>query len=127
MIARLVREPALLLGVVTTAFGVAALFGLPVDEQQIAGVVAFVGAVVMLLRYLTVPAAEVVVQQKPDGSVVAGPAAAAPTGTVLEQVDAVPVGADVTVQLDQRGTVSRDLLLGFCLAGVIVLLLFLLL
>lgn len=128
MIARLVREPALILGVVTAAFGLAALFGLPVTEQQIAGVVAFVGAVVALLRFLTVPASEVVVQEKPDGQLVAGPASEAPTGTKVETVDVVPAGMDVTItQRGERGAVSRDLILGFCLAGVIVLLLFVLL
>lgn len=143
MIARLVREPALLLGVVTTAFGLAALLGLPISEQQIAGVVAFVGALVALLRFLTVPAAEVVVQEKPDGQLVAGPASVVPTGAVLEQVDASPAGYDVTLYQrpdgdlkaasgpgpkgDQRGTVPRDLLLGACIAGVILLVLLVLL
>lgn len=131
MIARLVREPALILGVITTGFGLAALFGLPVTEQQIAGVVAFVGAVVALLRFLTVPASEVVVQEKPGGQLVAGPASEAPTGTKVEAVDVVPAGMDVTITqhgvTDQRGAVSRDLILGFCLAGVIVLLLLVLL
>lgn len=85
MFARLVREPALILGVVTSALSLVVLFGVDVSAEQIAGVGVFVGALVALLRFLTTPSAEVLAQVKPNGDVVAGKA------TTLETGELVPV------------------------------------
>lgn len=78
---RLVREPALILGVLTAGLSLAVLFGVPLTTDQLAGIGVFVGALVALIRFVTTPASEVVVQEKPSGEVIAGPAAVTPTGT----------------------------------------------
>lgn len=69
---KLVREPALVLGVVTTGLSLLVLFGVDLTGDQMAGVGIFLGAVIALTRYLTTPTSEVVVQEKPNGDVVAG-------------------------------------------------------
>ena len=89
VVSKISREPALLLGVVTAGLSLAVLFGLDVSADQVAGVGVFLGAVMALTRYLTTPAAEVAAQVRPDGTVVAGAAASAPTGRPLP-ADYVP-------------------------------------
>lgn len=78
---KLVREPALTLGVITAGLSLAVLFGVDLSSEQMAGVGIFIGAVFALTRYMTTPSAEVVVQEKPSGEIVAGAAASQPTGT----------------------------------------------
>lgn len=84
MLQKITREPALIVGVVTSGLGLAALFGLDLTAEQTAQIMVFLGAVMALVRFLTTPASEVLVQVKPDGAVVAGEAAVLPTGTQLE-------------------------------------------
>lgn len=74
---RVLREPALLLGVVTSGLALAVLFGVDITRDQLAGITLFLGAVIALLRFILTPTNEVVAQQKPDGTVAAGPAARA--------------------------------------------------
>ena len=69
---KIVREPALTLGVITAGLSLAVLFGVPISADQMAGIGVFVGAVFALTRYLTTPESEVIAQVKPDGQVVAG-------------------------------------------------------
>lgn len=72
---RITREPAALLGLVTSVTGLLILFGAPLTVEQAGGILTFVGALVAALRYLTVPAAEVVAQRRPGArATVAGPA-----------------------------------------------------
>lgn len=94
LLQRLTREPALLIGVVTSGLGLAVLFGVSLTQEQLGGIVAFLGATMALVRFLTTPNAEVVAQEKPDGTVVAGPAADVVTGHVIA-VDVTPVDTDL--------------------------------
>lgn len=87
MLQRVTREPALIVGVVTSGIGLAVLFGLQVNQEQTGGIVLFLGAVMSLVRFLTTPANQVVAQVKPGGEVVAGAAAQAPTGQELTVTD----------------------------------------
>jgi hypothetical protein len=74
-----VREPALITGVVTAAIGLAVLFGLDLSRDQIAGIAVFLGAVMALLRFVLTPSSEVIAQATPEGPV-AGAAAEVVTG-----------------------------------------------
>jgi hypothetical protein len=87
---RIAREPALITSAVRAALYCAVLFGLPLTDEQTAGVLLAVEAVLALAtRALVTPTAEVVVQQKPDEvTQTAGPAADVETGA--------PVYAKVT-------------------------------
>ena len=69
---KVVREPALTLGVITAGLSLAVLFGVDISGDQMAGIGVFVGSVFALTRYLTTPTAEVIAQKKPDGEVVGG-------------------------------------------------------
>jgi len=91
IVQRLVREPNLILGVITAGLSLLVLFGVDLSTEQMAGIGIFIGALVALIRFVTTPAAEVVVQEKPSGEVVAGQAASTPTGTPIA-VDIVPTG-----------------------------------
>ena len=73
---RLCREPALITSAVRAALYCAVLFGLPLTDEQTAGVLITVEAVLALItRAVVTPASEVVAQQKPDEAIpVAGPA-----------------------------------------------------
>lgn len=73
------REPALLVGLVSAAIGLALVFGLPLTDEQVGAIMLFLGAVIALLRFILTPTADVVVQQTPDGKV-AGPASDVATG-----------------------------------------------
>ena len=82
LVQRLSREPNLILGVLVAGLSLLVLFGVNLTADQMAGIGVFVGAVIALIRFITTPAAEVVVQEKPGpGPLVAGPAAAVATGT----------------------------------------------
>lgn len=84
---RITREPAAILGVITAGAGLAVLFGLDLSTEQTAGITAFAGVLMVLIRQIVTPASEVAAQLKPGASLpVAGPAA-----TVTD-------GAPVTVQ-----------------------------
>lgn len=84
LIAKLSREPALVLGVVTAALSLAVLFGVPINEEQMAGIGIFIGAVFALTRYLTTPTAEVIAQKRPDDKVVAGGVVSEIKGQLVE-------------------------------------------
>lgn len=88
---RIARNPNAVLGVLVAGYGLLVAFDvLVLTAQQVGGVTAFGGALVVLLRWLVTPASEVVVQQRP-GEVMqtAGPA--------LEGIDTgAPVHAHVT-------------------------------
>lgn len=66
LLQRIEREPAALLGFATAILTVLTATGV-LDETGAAVALGVVTAALGLLRYLTVPAAEVVVQQTPDG------------------------------------------------------------
>ncbi|MDF9715850.1 hypothetical protein [Nocardioides sp. ChNu-99] len=84
---RLVREPALVTGVLVALFGLAVALGLPITPEVIGAIVTLAGALMALLRFLLVPASEVVVQQKPGkGLPEAGPASTLPTGAPVVEV-----------------------------------------
>jgi hypothetical protein len=85
---RITREPALITSAIRAGLYCAVLFGLPLSDEQTAGVLLAVEAVLALVtRAVVTPAAEVVAQ-KPAGTVVpvAGPA-----------LDGVPDGDPVHV------------------------------
>lgn len=76
LLQRIAREPNAVLGVIVAGYGLLVVFNvLVLSAQQVGGVTAFGGALVVLLRWLVTPASEVVVQQKPDKmNQTAGPA-----------------------------------------------------
>lgn len=80
---RLLREPALILGLVTAGLSLALVFGVDLSTEQVGAIGIFVGAAIALLRFLTTPSSEVVVQQKPGEVPVAGPASEVVNGTPL--------------------------------------------
>lgn len=80
---RIAREPIRLLAVVVAVLGLLAVFGVPITDQQTGAIGLVISAVLELVRHLSVPAREVVAQQRPDGVVVAGAAAAEDTGSLL--------------------------------------------
>lgn len=90
ILTRIAREPNAIVGLIVGAYGLAVAFGLfELTATQVGAVTAFGGAVVIALRWLVTPAAEVVVQQKPNEVVqTAGPASDVETGA--------PVYAKVT-------------------------------
>lgn len=83
-VTKLVREPALTLGVIAAGLSLAVLFGADITRDQMAGVGIFVGSLFALTRYLTTPAGEVLVQEKPNGDVVAGGALPAIQGKKVD-------------------------------------------
>jgi hypothetical protein len=87
---RITREPALITSAIRAGLYCAVLFGLPLTDEQTAGVLLAVEAVLALVtRAVVAPAAEVVVQQVPGDTVqTAGPASDVETGA--------PVYAKVT-------------------------------
>ena len=84
LINKLVREPALIVGVLTAVFGLLTAFGIDLSKEQIGAVITVAGAVMALLRFVLTPSSEVAVQVK-GGEVVAGPAAVEPTGMDVTQ------------------------------------------
>lgn len=90
LLTRIAREPNAVVGLIVGAYGLAVAFGIfELTAPQVGAVTAFGGAVVVALRWFVTPAAEVVVQQKPDEVVqTAGPASDVETGA--------PVYAKVT-------------------------------
>jgi hypothetical protein len=83
VIRRLASEPALVVGVVTSGIGLAVLFGVDLSNEQVGGIVTFLGAIMALVRFLTTPSSQVLAQVKPSGEVVAGQATTLPTGSEL--------------------------------------------
>lgn len=83
MLYRLTREPVLIIGVLTGLFGVLVAFGVDLSETQIGAVVAFAGAIMALLRFVTTPSREVLAQVTPSGQVIAGQASAVQTGALV--------------------------------------------
>lgn len=86
---KLVREPALTIGVLTAGLSLLVLFGVPLTGDQMAGIGIFVGAVFALTRYLTTPEVEVIAQKKPGGEIVGGGAVPGLKGELVE-VTVVP-------------------------------------
>lgn len=80
IVKRITREPAAVLGVLIAGLGLLVLFGVPLSNEQTGGIVGFAGALVVLLRWLVTPSAEVAAQELPSGEVVAGPASAVVDG-----------------------------------------------
>lgn len=98
---KLTAEPALLLGVVTLGLGLLVLFGVDLTNEQTGSIVAFLGALMALVRYLVTPNRKVVARvSESRHAVVAGDAAAIPTGTPLTTY-AAPGDGDV-VELADR-------------------------
>lgn len=97
LLQRIAREPNAIAGLIAAAYGLLVAFGvLELTAPQVGACVAFWGALVITLRWLVTPSAEVVVQHKPAESMpVAGPAAMWETGTpVLTQITPLPTGKD---------------------------------
>lgn len=86
---RVLREPALLLGVVTAGMGVLLAFGVHLTDLQTGAIVFFLGAVMAFLRFVLTPSSEVLAQRTPDGPV-AGAAAPIATGAPVA-VELTPV------------------------------------
>jgi hypothetical protein len=91
LLQRITREPTLILGLVTATIALVVAFGIDLTKEQTGAIFGFVAALILLLRWLVTPAAEVVVQQKPgDPAPIAGPAAivttGAPVSVALEQI-----------------------------------------
>jgi hypothetical protein len=84
ILARLSREPNLILGVVTAGLSLAVLFGVDLSSEQMAGIGLFIGAVFALVRYLTTPTNEVLAQKKPNGEIVGGGAVPELKGELVE-------------------------------------------
>jgi hypothetical protein len=85
IVQKIVREPALTLGVITSALSLAVLFGVPISAEQMAGTGVFVGAVFALTRYLTTPSRDVIVQKNANGEVIGGAGIVPPLkGELLE-------------------------------------------
>lgn len=78
---KLVREPNLILGLVTAGLSLLVLFGVDLSTEQMAGIGIFLGALIALVRFVVTPSSEVVVQEKPSGELVAGAASDVNTGT----------------------------------------------
>lgn len=82
LLARLSREPNLILGVVTAALSLAVLFGVNISADQMAGIGILIGSVFALVRYLTTPWQDVAAKVDPiTKDAEAGPAAKVETGT----------------------------------------------
>jgi len=125
MLAKITREPALILGVATSGMSLAVLFGLDLSAEQMAGVGVFLGAVIALLRFLTTPAAEVVAQVKPDGTVVAGDASTAQTGSPLPVTATDAVVATVKSELvGEDGAVNWMAIAALAAVGILFALVF---
>lgn len=65
---RLTREPALILGLVTSTTGLLILFGIDLTAEQAGGILTFIGALVALLRFIVTPTSEVLAQEQPGGT-----------------------------------------------------------
>lgn len=89
LVQRLVREPNLILGLLTAGLSLLVLFGVNLTGEQMAGIGLFVGALVSLIRFVTTPAAEVAAQVDPaTGDASAGPAANVENGTPVNVITA---------------------------------------
>jgi hypothetical protein len=94
---RITREPAAILGLVSAAIGLAVLFGVDLSTDQTAGILTFAGALMVLVRLVTTPSAEVAAQILPGETLaVAGPAAAVANG---QPVAVVPADEGGTIDL----------------------------
>jgi hypothetical protein len=97
LLQRIAREPNALTGLVVALYGALVAFGvLELTVQQTGALGVLGGAVIFALRWLVTPAAEVVVQQKPnDEEPVAGAALGGyETGTPID-VRVSPLGREV--------------------------------
>jgi hypothetical protein len=86
IIQRIVREPAVLLGLLNALFGLAVIYGVHLSVDQIGAINVAVGAAIAFLRFVLTPSAEVVAQQKPGEAVKAGPAAPIETGAPVQVI-----------------------------------------
>lgn len=107
ILVKIVREPALVTGVVTAALGLAVLFGIDITKEQVGGIVVFLGAVMALVRFLVTPAAEVAVQVK-DGQAIAGAASTEPTGTPLTVLGADDPAVETSAYVPLKGSLLDD-------------------
>lgn len=95
IIQRIVREPVLIIGLLTALFGVLTVFGLDLSKDQIGSIVVLAGAIMAVLRFVTTPSSEVVVQKKPAQVPTAGKAAefvpaGKPVGVTLVRLPEAP-------------------------------------
>lgn len=102
LIAKISRESVAITGLVTAAIGLLIAFGVHLTDVQVGAIVAFLGAVMLVLSRFTTPASEVAVQVV-HGEVIAGPAAIEPTGAPVDTVQPVvgrpdDVTAEVTIK-----------------------------
>lgn len=130
ILSRVLREPASLVALVVAVMAVLVGFGIvDLSAEQQGLVLGAVTALVAFLRFVVVPAAEVVVQDAPNG-VVAGKAAPLPTGTLVD-INLTPQVSESPVTFgqpglspdrdDQRGVTDTRLLLGAVVGALIVL------
>lgn len=87
---RIYREPAALLALAAAVLAVLTWQEV-LDEKGAAIALGVLTAAIGALRYVVTPAAEVVAQELPDGTLVAGAAAWAPTGQQLADVTVTPL------------------------------------
>lgn len=129
MLAKITREPALILAVVTSGLSLAALFGADITSEQAGGVGIFVAALIALLRLVSTPSSEVIAQVKPGGQVVAGDAAAITTGEELAVtsgvgspvLEAVPIKAPTNDEAGAIGAVEAVLIVFMILVLLVLL------
>jgi len=88
LIAKIAREPAALVALITAGFALASAFGFTLTDIQTGAILGFLAAAMFLVRWLTTPSSEVAVQVV-KGEVVAGPAAVEPTGMNVDQPNGV--------------------------------------
>lgn len=95
LLQRIAREPNAILGVLVAGYGLLVVFNvLVLTAQQVGGVTAFGGALVVLLRWLVTPSSEVMIQRRPEDPMpIAGAASMYETGSpVLIDVTPIPNG-----------------------------------
>lgn len=101
VIARVLREPVALAGVVTAGLGLATVLGL---DPPVAGSIGMLlGALIALGRSIVTPTSEVVLQDGPNG-LVAGPASTITTGQPV-RAEVIPISRNLPQQ--RRGRRRR--------------------
>lgn len=77
-----VDNSTVILGLLTTGFGLLSAFGLEITSEQVGAAMTFAGALISVLGvFVTMAKRQVVTLVDNSGTIKAGPAAAAPTGT----------------------------------------------
>lgn len=107
LLQRIARQPVAIAGLIVATYGLLVAFGvLELTDPQLGAVTTFGGAVIFLLRWLVTPAGEVVIQEKPDGTLLTGAGLrSAAAGTELDGFVA-QVDTNTTIhssRLEERG------------------------